>query len=129
MRANLFKVGIALIAIAGLGSCTIHPAKYSSPNFQPFFGEYGVQGCFLIYDMKKDVYQIYNSTRCEQGFLPASTFKILNAMIGLETGVITGEDMVIPWDGVERSVPEWNRNHNLTTPSRSSQAKRARKGH
>lgn len=68
-----------------------------------------------MYDMKNDFYQIYNSTRCEQGFLPASTFKILNAMIGLETGVITDENMVIPWDGEVRSVEEWNKDHTLAT--------------
>jgi beta-lactamase class D len=61
------------------------------------------------------MYQIYNSPRCEQGFLPASTFKILNALIGLETGVITGDSMVIPWDGVVRSVPEWNRDHTFAS--------------
>jgi beta-lactamase class D len=65
--------------------------------------------------MKNDVYQIYNSSRCEQGFLPASTFKILNSLIGLETGVITGDSMVIPWDGVVRSVEEWNRDHTLAS--------------
>jgi beta-lactamase class D len=98
------------------GSCTIHPAKKElPPNFQPFFQEYGVQGCFLLYDLKNDVYQIYNSTRCEQGFLPASTFKILNSLIGLETGVITSDSMVIPWDGVERSVEEWNRDHTMAS--------------
>lgn len=115
MREKLSKIGFVFIFMAIVNSCTVHPAKYSPPNFQPYFEEYGVQGCFLLYDLKNDVYQIYNSARCEQGFLPASTFKILNALIGLETGVITGEDMVIPWDGVERSVPEWNRDHNLAS--------------
>lgn len=102
---------LALLAV----SCTVQPAKDSPPNFQPFFEEYGVQGCFLLYDVKNDIYQIYNSTRCEQGFLPASTFKILNSLIGLETGVVTGEDMVIPWDGQVRSVDEWNRDHTLAS--------------
>jgi beta-lactamase class D len=85
------------------------------PNFQPFFEEYGVKGCFLIYDMKNDIYQIYNSARCEQGFLPASTFKILNSLIGLETGVVTDENMVIPWNGVASSVEEWNRDHTFAS--------------
>jgi len=80
-----------------------------------FFEEYGVKGCFLIYDVKNDIYQIYNSARCEQGFLPASTFKILNSLIGLETGVITDENMIIPWNGVASTVPEWNRDHTFAS--------------
>jgi len=115
MLTNLRNTPIILIILLSLGACTIQPAKDSPPNFQPYFEEYGVKGCFLLYDTKNDVYQIYNSTRCEQGFLPASTFKILNAMIGLETGVITDENMTIPWDGVERSVPEWNREHTFSS--------------
>ena len=87
----------------------------TSPDFKPFFDEYGVQGCFILYDLKNDDYQVYNSQRCEQGFLPASTFKIINAMIGLETGVVTNKDMVIPWDGVVREVESWNKDHTLAT--------------
>jgi len=74
-----------------------------------------VLGCFLIYEVNDDLYQIYNSPRCEQGFLPASTFKILNALIGLETGVITDQNMVIPWDSVVRSEEIWNKDHTLAT--------------
>ncbi len=96
-------------------SCTVKSVKEVPPNFLPFFEEYGVQGCFLLYDMKNDVYQIYNSRRCEEGFLPASTFKILNALIGLETGVITDENMVIPWDSIVRTEEAWNRDHTLAS--------------
>lgn len=115
MLANFLKIGLVLAILTGLGSCSVQPAKYSPPNFQPFFESYGVKGCFLLYDLNNDFYQIYNSARCEQGFLPASTFKILNALIGLETGAIIGEDMVIPWDGAVRSVEEWNRDHTLSS--------------
>jgi len=115
MQAKLLKICIVLAIFIGIDSCTIQPAKDVRPNFQPFFEEYGVEGCFILYDLKNDLYQIYNSTRCEQGFLPASTFKILNALIGLETGVITDENMVIAWDSIVRSEEAWNRDHTLTS--------------
>lgn len=115
MNIDFRNIGLVVILFISLGSCTIQPAKDVRPNFQPFFEEYGVQGCFLLYDMKNDLYQIYNSRRCEEGFLPASTFKILNALIGLETGVITSDSMVIPWDGVVRTVEEWNKDHTLAS--------------
>lgn len=115
MQARFLKIGVVLYFFIALSACTVQPAKDNTPNFQPFFEEYGVKGCFLLYDLKNDVYQIYNSNRCEQGYLPASTFKIMNSLIGLETGVITDENMVIPWDGVTRTVEEWNRDHTLAS--------------
>jgi beta-lactamase class D len=50
---------------------------------------------------------------CGQRFIPASTFKIANSLIGLETGVIPDADFVIPWDGVTRDIAAWNRDHSL----------------
>ncbi|HEX2533193.1 MAG TPA: penicillin-binding transpeptidase domain-containing protein, partial [Chitinophagaceae bacterium] len=45
----------------------------------------------------------------DSAYLPASTFKIVNSLIGLQTGDISGDSMVIPWDGVQRSIADWNR--------------------
>lgn len=115
MRSNFCKIWSIAVCLFMLGSCTIQPAKDVPPNFQPFFEQYGVKGCFLLYDTKNDLYQIYNSVRCEQGFLPATTFEILNTLIGLETGVITDENMVIPWDGVVSTENAWNREHSLAS--------------
>lgn len=115
MRPSFHPIWLIAFLFISLVSCTVKPAKDVPPNFQPFFQEYGVEGCFLLYDLNNDLYHIYNSRRCEEGFLPASTFKILNALIALETGVVTGEDMVIPWDGEVRSVEEWNRDHTLAS--------------
>ena len=44
-----------------------------------------------------------------QRFLPASTFKIVNSLIGIETGKIVDEKMIIPWDSVQRWNRDWNR--------------------
>jgi beta-lactamase class D len=51
---------------------------------------------------------------------PASTFKIANSIIGLETGVIADAEFVLPWDGVNRSVDAWNHDHTLRTAIRDS---------
>lgn len=83
------------------------------PEWQHFFDSAGVKGCFLLYDAKAAQYQAYNPERCEVPFLPASTFKIPNSIIGLETGVIPDAEYVIKWDGVKRSREEWNRDHTL----------------
>ena len=45
---------------------------------------------------------------------PCSTFKIVNALIGLEAGIISSPDkQFYKWDGIERSIPAWNRDLSL----------------
>jgi beta-lactamase class D len=41
--------------------------------------------------------------------LPASTFKIVNSLIGLETGKISNEKMIIKWDGIKRWNDDWSK--------------------
>lgn len=49
------------------------------------------------------------------GSVPASTYKILHALIALETGAVDSPDEIIPWDGVAREVPAWNQDQTLRT--------------
>jgi beta-lactamase class D len=82
-------------------------------DFKPFFEEYAVQGSFLLYHLKENKYTAYNLKRCKQGFLPASTFKIPNSLISLETGALADENAMIPWDGTERWNPDWNKDFSI----------------
>jgi len=75
---------------------------------------------FLMFDKKASEYTVYNPLECEKRYSPASTFEILNALIGLETGVIRDEHFVIPWDSIPRSNPAWNRDHDLASAMASS---------
>jgi len=77
------------------------------------FLHHGINGCFILHDLKRDTSIIYNKSRVGQAFLPASTFKILNSLIGLECGAIRDIDEVIPWDGIDRPIPSWNRDHTM----------------
>ena len=45
----------------------------------------------------------------DSAYTPASTFKIVNSLIGIQTGIITDENMVIKWDGVKRWNEDWNK--------------------
>src|SRR5215217_7979575 len=72
-----------------------------------YFKEAGVDGCFAILDNGTGEFTVYNLPRFRDSlFLPASTFKIVNALIGLQTGVISSDSMVIKWDGISRPFPE-----------------------
>ena len=79
-------------------------------SLQHFFDDNKVQGTFGIYNNGSDQFTIYNLSRFkDSAYLPASTFKVVNSLIGLETGKISNEKMVIKWDGITRPVAAWNR--------------------
>ena len=84
------------------------------------FDSAGVRGAFVLFDASAGEYLVYNPERVEQPFLPASTFKILNSLIALETGVIEDEEEVMAWDGVERGWEMWDRDHDLRSAFRYS---------
>jgi len=77
-------------------------------DFKKYFDEYGHKGCFVLYDLKNDSYLKYNSSRCAERFIPASTFKIFNSLIGLETGAVKDEFEIFKWDSINRSYDSWN---------------------
>src|SRR5712672_3440055 len=78
------------------------------------FTDEGTAGTFVGY--KTDDYLLIASDkeRSGQAMLPASTFKIPNSLIALETNVVVDPDKdVFKWDGVVRSIEGWNRDHTL----------------
>lgn len=75
----------------------------------------GLNGAFVVFDRKANEYIRYNPQQCGRRYSPASTFKIPNSLIGLETGVIKDEHFVIPWDSVQRNRSELNRDHDLAS--------------
>ncbi|MBS1730043.1 MAG: class D beta-lactamase [Bacteroidetes bacterium] len=98
-----------LLIFLALNSCAPNNVK-TDDSLQKFFDENHVTGCFGIYNNAQDQFTIYNLSRFKDStYLPASTFKIINSLIGLQTGIITNEKMVIPWDGITRPIADWNK--------------------
>jgi beta-lactamase class D len=90
------------------------------PEWQRFFEAKGVRGTFVLFEPLQDRYTVADPARAKQRFLPASTFKIANALIGLEVGSIADENEVFAWDGKARLRPEWERDQTLATGMRQS---------
>jgi beta-lactamase class D len=85
------------------------------------FREAGVDGAFVLLDLGSGETTVVHPELASRGFLPASTFKIPNTLIGIETGVITDARFSLPWDGVRREfVAEWNRDHDLESAMKHS---------
>lgn len=74
----------------------------------------------MVYDMKHDSYLTYDDNRCQQGFLPASTFKIPNTLIAFETGIMKDTNAVFRWDGQKIFRDGWNQDLNFAQAFRTS---------
>ncbi|MES2331896.1 MAG: class D beta-lactamase [Bacteroidota bacterium] len=89
-------------------SCSPNNVKVDD-SLKKYFDANAVTGTFGLYDNGTGQFTIYNLSRFkDSAFLPASTFKIVNSLIGLETGKVTNEKMIIKWDGITRR-PEWDK--------------------
>jgi beta-lactamase class D len=78
------------------------------------FIEAGTAGTFVGYKIDEYLIIASDKDRSGEAKLPASTFKIPNSLIALETGVVEDPDKdVFKWDGVTRSIEAWNRDHTM----------------
>lgn len=77
------------------------------------FSRDGVEGVFVLRDEVTGRVQTTDAAMAGQEFSPKSTFKIPNALIGLETGVIESESHLWRWDGTPRRFSDWERDLDL----------------
>ncbi len=109
--------GIEEVAVAELGPGT---TVEGLAGCEQAFKEAGLAGTFVLYEPGAKRLRGCHLERAMDGYLPASTFKIPNALIGLETGAVRDEHEAVAWDGVERRVASWNRDHDLASAMRDS---------
>jgi len=110
---------IALLFAVVLFSCSANKAKIDN-SLKKYFDENKVDGCFTMFDNASGQVTVYNMELDTQRFSPASTYKIVNSLIGLQTGVILNDTMTIPWDGKTRvfsngdTAKNWNKDMGMT---------------
>ncbi len=81
--------------------------KYTS-EFQFILDSAKLTGSILIYDIKDNAYFSNDFDQARIGKLPASTFKIPNSIIGIESGIVQSDSTLFKWDGQTRSIKNWN---------------------
>lgn len=85
-------------------------------DFSTIFGKY--LGTIVVFDNQKDQYFVHNKQRSEERFTPASTFKIPNSIIALESKIIKSVDETYSWDTLKYPVqdwwfPQWKQQHTM----------------
>jgi Beta-lactamase class D len=84
------------------------------------FREYGITGAFVLYDVSNNVFVGSNLERAARRYIPSSTFKIANTLIGLASGAVASVDEVLPFVGGADDNPAWRKNMSLRDAIRIS---------
>ena len=77
------------------------------------FTDAQIRGTFVLYDVSGDNLVGYNQERAKTRFIPASTFKIFNTLIGLSVGSVKDVDEILPWGGAPQPVKAWENDMSL----------------
>ncbi len=131
---NLRFIAVLLMLLISYGCADAQVTKQKTENKQPeklpdlsrFFEN--IEGTIVLYDVKNNRYLRHNEKRATTRYTPASTFKIPNALIGLETGVVKDTETVMVWDKVkypaqdwtEAPFVHWKKDHTLATAMKYS---------
>jgi beta-lactamase class D len=90
------------------------------PAWSQAFGAQAVEGSFVLYRPQLDRYDVLDPARARHGYLPASTFKIANALIALDAGTLRDQHEIFRWDGKPKMRRAWERDHTLDSGMRES---------
>jgi beta-lactamase class D len=81
----------------------------------------GAKGTFVLLDLQRDRVVRHDPQRAAERFPPCSTFKVPNALVALDTGIVADAETVLRWDPklaeskgpLAQAPPEWMRDHTL----------------
>jgi beta-lactamase class D len=131
----------AAVVLMMIGACTPEPKPAPAPEPEPesappiverevdltafFPGLDPDDATFVVLNAQSGEIVRYNPARAARRFVPASTFKIPNSLIALETGVASGADHRIAWDSVRPNdgsfwAASWSADHTLRSAMRNS---------
>ena len=121
-------IGVILFALAPMLSTyaaeqsryqwNIPAEKVSTIDLSAYFS--GYEGSFVLYDLNGDTWKIYDIEQATLRTAPNSTYKIYDALFGLEEGVIAPNDSFMAWNGTGYPFEAWNADQDLYSAMQSS---------
>lgn len=105
---SLFTALLALFSLQGYSS-----EWKESPEVGELFKRAGVRGTFVLYDVDAGRFVGHNQARSKVRFIPASTFKIPNSLIGLAVEAVQDVDDILPYGGKPQSFAVWEKDMGL----------------
>lgn len=90
---NKFFVPVLFLFML-LSSCSVNNTKVD-PSLKKYFDSSNVQGSFSFLNNQLGIITVYNMDLDTQRFTPATSFKLLTSLIGIQTGKISNENTVL----------------------------------
>lgn len=110
-------VSILIITIGALWPLTVTAempvTQIEEAQLAAIFKNADATATFVLYDREANKLSIYNRERAVQRFIPASTFKIPNTLIGLGSGAVENVDEIFVWDGEPKYLETWEKDMGL----------------
>ncbi len=118
---RIFERSDVAIAVACLLAFAVAAAaRAAGPveiDFAKLFG--AREGCFTLRELDSPT-RVRWGALCERPVSPCSTFKIPNAVIGLDSGVLESDRHLFRYDGKPRRLDAWNKDMDLREAIRVS---------
>ena len=89
-------------------------ANELNQKIEELFKKADTNATFVLCDMQNEKLIIYNQSRAQKRYTPASTFKIANSLIGLETKAVKSVDESLPYLGPKNPfIASWKEDMGL----------------
>mgnify|MGYP003592383153 FL=1 len=109
-----FMHSLILSFILIISTTTTLFANELNQKIEEIFSKADTNATFVFYDMQKEKLVIHNQARAQKRYTPASTFKIANSLIGLETKTVKSVDEPLPYIGPENPfIASWKEDMGL----------------
>ena len=112
-RREVLCAGAAGLAVVSTGTRAWAAETVVRDDLAAVFQQMGLAGAFAALEVVDDRLTLVNAKRAQTRFVPASTFKIANTLIALETGALKDADELFRYDGTPRAVKAWERDMTL----------------
>ena len=102
---------LGLLFLVALAGCSAEQ-ELSQSQVENSFSKRNLTGSFVALNSSGKIIASHGDYKT-LGTLPASTFKIYNALIALDCKTVPDENFLIKWDGKKRFLKSWNQDHTL----------------
>ena len=116
MKKLLLLLAASFVLCHSLGAREVREVR----ELADIFRQHGVAGTFVMLDPEADTLFVSDGKRSTHRFVPASTFKIPNSLIALETGAVSDLEEVVPYGGKPQRLKQWERDMNLLDAIKAS---------
>jgi len=110
---KIIRSSVLAIVIAVSSSATGQPTNSQANAIADLFLSRDIIATLIVANTDGQVVHVYNESRSITRFSPASTFKIPNTLIALESNIVESKDTVFRWDGEDRGLQQWNSDQTL----------------